>query len=338
MLLDAKASCQLREPKAWLRPPARKSVRLLFQLFLLFNRAQCPLQEVDDCRLVFCRVLPKMLHMRGPRKPCRRESGALPSPLFKHFTFEVLLREVVVRVGVEEELLHLLVKMEMVPAKVARPNTLDDAQLKLFALQSPQQIRPASFNEQPVAADSCIGAVETVFARTVPVDSKESGDPGNGDLRSGPRTGVPDNPTDIELAPRCQLKALIAHNSCIGEAMDKKGSFSNPHLLQLIDHLRHHLRHLLRHPEDVAGGEGHLGGGAALVKINVGVFGKIFLIGASPSKEEGEGRRSVRSNNSSSLSSLAFLWLLHFRRQHRGVGLAGECIGALNGEADRPRG
>merc|ERR1719222_275185 len=265
MLLDAKASCQLREPKAWLRPPARKSVCLLFQLFLLLNSAQRPLQEVDDCRLVFCRVLPQMLHMGGPREPCRRESGPLPSPLFKHLTFEVLLREVVVGVGVEEEFLHLLVQMEMVPTKVARPNTLDNAQLKLFALQSPQQIRPASFNEQPVAADSCIGAVETVFAGTVPVNSEESGHPGNGDLRSGPRTRVPDNPTDIELAPRCQLKALIAHNSCIRLAMDKKGSFSNSNLLQLIDHLRHHLRHLLRHPEDVAGGEGHLGGGAALI-------------------------------------------------------------------------
>merc|ERR1719222_1178991 len=334
MLLDAKASCQLREPKAWLRPPAREPARLLFQLFLLFHSAQRPLQEVDDCRLVFCRVLPKMLHMCGPGKPCRRESSALPSPLFKYFTFEVLLREVVVRVGVEEELLDLLVQMEMVPAKVARPNTLDNAQLKLFALQSPQQIRPTSFNEQPVAADGCIGAVETVFARTVPINSEESGHPGNGDLRSGPRTGVPDNPTDIELAPRCQLKALIAHDSCIREAMDKEGTFSNSNLLQLIDHLRHHLRHLLRHPEDVAGGEGHLGGGAALIKINVGVFGKIFFIGASPSKEEGEGRRAIRSNNSSTLSSLR---LLHFRRQHRGVGLAGECIGALNGEADRPR-
>merc|ERR1719222_50800 len=287
MLLDAKASCQLREPKAWLRPPARKSVRLLFQLFLLFNRAQCPLQEVDDCRLVFCRVLPKMLHMRGPRKPCRRESGALPSPLFKHFTFEVLLREVVVRVGVEEELSHLLVLLEMVPTKVARPYTLDNTQLKLFAVQSPEQVRPASFNQQPVATESCVGAVKTVFARTIPVHSKESCHPGNGDLRSGSRTRVPDNATDIELAPRCQLKALITHNSRVRETMDKKRPFSNSNLFQLINHLRHHLRHLLCHPEDVAGGKGHLGGGAPLIKINVGVFGKIFLIGSSPAKDEG---------------------------------------------------
>merc|ERR1719222_148050 len=265
MLLDAKASCQLREPKAWLRPPAGQSARLFFQLFLLFNSAHRPPQEVNNCCLVFGRVLSQMLHMCGTRKPCCRESGALPSPLFKHFTFEVLLREVVVRVGVEEELSHLLVLLEMVPTKVARPYTLDDTQLKLFAVQSPEQVRPTSFNQQPVATESCVGAVETVFARTIPVYSKESSHPGNGDLRSGSRTRVPDNATDIEFAPRCQLKALITHNSRVRETMDKKRPFSNSNLFQLINHLRHHLRHLLCHPEDVAGGKGHLGGGAPLI-------------------------------------------------------------------------
>merc|ERR1719391_1057334 len=224
--------------------------------------------------------------MCRPRKPGFYKSGTLPSALFKHLTLQVLLWEVVVCVGVEEELGHLLVQLEMVPTKVTRPHTLDNAQLKLFTLQPPQQVWPTSVNQQSVATDSCISAVESVFASTIPVNSKKSGHSGNSNLWSWSRAGVPDDPTDIKLAPRCQLEALIAHNSCIREAMDQKRAFSNSNLFQLIDHLRHHLRHLLRHPEDVAGGEGHVGSGAPLVKINLGVFGKVLISGPSPAKEE----------------------------------------------------
>ena len=170
-LLDAKASCQLREPKAWLWPPARESARLesIVQIFAssvwsvlpIFDYslisplspflpplpAVPPLPQCSTSASRSRRLPPRILPgasadaahvltrktwgdslVTDPRDkfspPCRRESSALPSPLFKYFTFEVLLREVVVGVGVEEELLDLLVQMEMVPAKVARPNTL----------------------------------------------------------------------------------------------------------------------------------------------------------------------------------------------------------------------
>merc|ERR1719391_1035662 len=157
--------------------------------------------------------------MCRPRKPGFYKTGALPSSLFKHLTLQVLLWEAVVCVGVEEELGHLLVQLEMVPTKVTRPYTLDNAQLKLFSLQPPQQVWPTSVNQQSVATDSCIGAVESVFASTIPVYSEKSGHSGNSDLWSWSRAGIPDDPTDVQLAPRCQLKALF----------------------QLIHHLRHHL-------------------------------------------------------------------------------------------------
>ena len=115
---------------------------LLFHL-LLFNGAHCSFQEINNCCLVFSRVLSQMLHMCWPRKPEKKTNdiqeksaymyvsppdcwkfGALPSAFFKHFTLKVLLWEVVVVVGVKEQLLHLLVQLEMVPTKVTRPYTL----------------------------------------------------------------------------------------------------------------------------------------------------------------------------------------------------------------------
>ena len=62
---------------------------LLFQLFLLFHSAQRPLQEVDDCRLVFCRVLPQMLHMCWPGKP----GGTLWSRI-REISFATLSRRI----------------------------------------------------------------------------------------------------------------------------------------------------------------------------------------------------------------------------------------------------
>ena len=130
-----------------------------------------------------------------------------------------------------------------------------------------------------------------------------------------------------------------------------------------MDHLRHHLGHLkvlrltwvgnlkpssslicthvlysnylFSHPEDVAGGEGHVGGGAALdctdilwifstlgllylVEVYLGVFDQILIGGPSPPKEEGEWRWSIRSNHSF-LSF--FLRLLHSWSQHLSFGI-----------------
>ena len=146
-------------------------------LFFLLNNAHCAFQELDHRRLVLFRMLPQVLHVRWPRKselkvvnikkiwdgsPCCWKSGSLLSAPLKHFTFQVLLRKIVVGVGVEEEFLHLLVQLEVVPAEVARPNTLtracsmqwcnmvktvhskylDDAEFKLFALHSPDEVWP----------------------------------------------------------------------------------------------------------------------------------------------------------------------------------------------------
>ena len=54
-----------------------------------------------------------------------------------------------------------------------------------------------------------------------------------------------------------------------------------------------------------------------LVKINLGVFGKVLISGSSPAKEEGEGRGTVRSNCTGLLSF--FLRLLHSWRQHLSI-------------------
>ena len=111
-------------------------------LFFLLNNAHCAFQELDHRRLVLFRMLPQVLHVRWARKselevvnikkiwdgsPCCWKSGSLLSAPLKHFTFQVLLRKIVVGVGVEEEFLHLLVQLEVVPAEVARPNTLTGA-------------------------------------------------------------------------------------------------------------------------------------------------------------------------------------------------------------------
>ena len=63
---------------------------LLFQLFLLFHSAQRPLQEVDDCRLVFCRVLPQMLHMCWPGKPGGTLWSRIREISFRHLVAENL--------------------------------------------------------------------------------------------------------------------------------------------------------------------------------------------------------------------------------------------------------
>ena len=108
-------------------------------LFFLLNNAHCAFQELDHRLLVLFRMLPQVLHVRWPRKSelkvvnikkisdrslCCRKSGSLLSAPLKHFTFQVLLWKIVVGVGVEEELLHLLVKLEVVSTKVAWPDTL----------------------------------------------------------------------------------------------------------------------------------------------------------------------------------------------------------------------
>ena len=123
-------------------------------LFFLLNNAHCAFQELDHRRLVLFRMLPQVLHVRWARKSelkvvnikkisdgslCCRKSGSLLSAPLKHFTFQVLLRKIVVGVGVEEEFLHLLVQLEVVPAEVARPNTLTRAcsmQLQWWMMQN----------------------------------------------------------------------------------------------------------------------------------------------------------------------------------------------------------